>query len=151
MRKLLALFILPVFFLGCKNQQNIDQQTIENYISSHHLNAIAEPSGLYYVPISPGAGGTAANASQVTVTYKGYLTNDSVFDASTAPFTIALSDAIPGWQEGLPLMQRGGEALLIIPSALGYGTQPQNQVQGYSTGVPANSVLIFDIRLLAFQ
>ena len=152
MRKFLYLLVLPVFLLGCKNsQQNIDQQIIENYISSHHLNAYAEQGGLYFVPISSGSGGLATTASQVTVTYTGYLTNDSVFGSSTAPFTISLANAIQGWQEGIPFMQRGGTALLLIPSALGYGTQPQAQQYGYSTGIPANSVLIFNIHLLAFQ
>jgi FKBP-type peptidyl-prolyl cis-trans isomerase FkpA len=151
MRKIIYLFVLPIFMLGCKNQAEIDQQIIQSYISAHHLNAIAEPGGLYYVPIAAGTGNTAATASQVTVSYRGYLTNDSVFSLSAVPFTIDLTEAIPGWQEGLPLMQRGGKATLIIPSALGYGAQAQpSQGAGY-VGIPANSVLIFDIDLISFQ
>ena len=151
MRKLLYLLILPVFLIGCKDQQKIDQQIIENYISAHHLNAVAEPNGLYYVPVASGTGNAAGNASQVTVTYKGYLTNDSVFDASSVPFTTALYNVIQGWQEGIPLMQKGGRCTLLIPSALGYGAAAQPQQTGRSTGIPPNSVLIFDIYLLNFQ
>jgi FKBP-type peptidyl-prolyl cis-trans isomerase FkpA len=151
MRKLIFLLILPFFLIGCKNQQSIDQQTIENYISAHHLNAIAEPGGLYYVPVSNGSGGLATNASQVTVTYKGYLTNDSVFQTSNVPFTTALYNTIQGWQEGIPLMQKGGRCTLLIPSALGYGTQGQAAVPPSTVGIPPNSVLIFDIYLLNFQ
>jgi FKBP-type peptidyl-prolyl cis-trans isomerase len=151
MRKLLYLLILPFFLIGCKDQQKIDQQTIENYISVHHLNAIAEPGGLYYVPVASGTGSAASTASQVTVEYKGYLTNDSVFASSTVPFTIALYNAIQGWQEGIPLMQKGGRCTLLIPSALGYGTQGQAAIPPSTVGIPPNSVLIFDIYLLNYQ
>jgi FKBP-type peptidyl-prolyl cis-trans isomerase FkpA len=144
MRKFSYLLLLPVLLFSCKDQSKIDQQIILSYISAHHLNAIAEPGGLYYVPITSGSGGAATYAQQVSVTFKGYLTNDSVFSSSTVPYTIALSEAIPGWQEGIPLMQRGGRATFLIPSALGYASQAQ-------PGIPANSVLIFDVDLIAWQ
>jgi FKBP-type peptidyl-prolyl cis-trans isomerase FkpA len=144
MRKLFSLLVVPFFLLGCKDQQKIDQQIIENYISAHHLNAVAEPNGLYYVPVTNGTGGPATTASQVTVEYTGYLTNDSVFSSSNVPFTTYLANTIQGWQEGIPLMARGGRCTLLIPSALGYGNQAQ-------TGIPPNSVLIFDIYLINYQ
>ena len=156
MRKQLYFFIAPICLLGllgcAKNQSTIDQQIIQSYISSHHItNAISEPGGLYYVPIAAGTGNPATTAQQVTVTYTGYLTNDSVFSASTVPFTISLANAIGGWEEGIPLMQRGGKAKLIIPSSLGYGTLSQPAQTGYTVGIPANSVLIFDIDLITYQ
>ena len=144
MRKLIYLLIIPFILVGCKDQTKLDQQAILSYISAHHLQAIAEPNGLYYVPIASGSGGAATYAQQVSVTFKGYLTNDSVFSSSTVPYTIALSSAISGWQEGIPLMQRGGKATLLIPSALGYGPTAE-------TGIPPNSVLIFDVDLINFQ
>ena len=145
MRKLFYLFIIPFCLLGCntKDQSKVDQQIIANYIAAHHLNAIAEPNGLYYVPTSTGNGGYPNAYSTVTVSYKGYLTNDTVFDQNTF-FTTNLGNTIPGWIEGIPLIQKGGSGTLLIPSALGYGTQ--------ATGsIPANSVLIFDVHLISFQ
>ncbi len=146
MRKLLFLLLLPALFGGCKttDQSAIDQQISQQYIKANNLNAIAEPNGLYYVPVLVGTGGYPNINSTVQVNYKGYLTNGTVFDQSTTPVSFPLSQVITGWQEGIPLMQKGGKATLLIPSALGYG----NQATG---SIPANSVLIFDVQLINFQ
>ncbi|MDB5284041.1 MAG: FKBP-type peptidyl-prolyl cis-trans isomerase [Bacteroidota bacterium] len=148
MRKLFYLLLLPFCLWGCKktDQPKIDDQIIQQYISDHHLNATAEPDGLYYVPIATGLlGGNPTVASTVTVNYKGYLSDGTVFDQSSAPIALPLSQTIYGWQEGIPLMKKGGKATLLIPSALGYGaSSPNNKV-------PANSVLIFDVELVSFQ
>jgi FKBP-type peptidyl-prolyl cis-trans isomerase FkpA len=146
----LLLFIIPLF-LGCKKSQaTIDNEAIQAYISANHLNATAEANGLYFVPISGGNGSYASSASLVTVTYKGTLTNGAVFDQQGAPTTFNLAEVISGWQEGIPLMQRGQTAMLLVPSSLGYGSyaQPAN---GSYAAIPANSVLIFTVNLISFQ
>jgi FKBP-type peptidyl-prolyl cis-trans isomerase len=48
---------------------------------------------------------------------------------------------IAGWREGLQLFGKGGKGTLFIPSQLAYGNTPMS-------GIPANSVLIFDIHLI---
>ena len=147
MRKYLLLLLIPICFAGCKNtdQSTTDNQIIQQYIKSHNLTAIAEPNGLYYVADSVGSGTYPTINSTVTVYYKGYYTNGSVFDQTNGtPISFPLSQVITGWQEGIPLMQRGGKATLLIPSALAYGSQG-------SGSVPGNTVLIFDIQLVRFQ
>lgn len=149
MRKLLLLLLIPVIFGGCKstNQAALDNQTILQYIKAHNLNAIAEPNGLYYVPTTVGTGSFPTINSTVTVNYVGYYTNGVIFDQTTAasgPATFALSNVIAGWQEGIPLLQKGGSGILLIPSALGYGAQG-------SGSVPGNTVLIFNVTLVNFQ
>src|ERR1700722_14713242 len=116
MRKLayLLLLIMP-FFMGCeKSQAVLDKVAIQAYISANHLNATVEPNGLYFVPISGGTGVYASSAVTATVTYKGTLTNGGVFDQSTSPFSFDLANVIPGWSEGIPYMQRGQTAMLLI-------------------------------------
>jgi len=149
MRKFLFLLFIPVLFGGCKktDQATLDQQTILQYIKTHQLNAIAEPNGFYYVPMTIGTGGYPSINSTVTVNYVGYFTDGSVFDqttTATGPISFPLSNVIPGWQEGIPLMQKGGSGLLLIPSALAYGSQG-------SGPVPGNTVLIFNVTLISFQ
>jgi FKBP-type peptidyl-prolyl cis-trans isomerase FkpA len=149
MRKFLFLLFLPILFGGCKktDQAALDQQTIQQYIKSHQLTAIAEPNGLYYVPNTIGTGGYPSINDTVTVNYVGYYTDGSVFDQTTSasgPYTTPLSNVIAGWQEGIPLMQKGGSALLLIPSALAYGTQGKGPI-------PGNTVLIFNVTLVSFQ
>lgn len=139
-----------IFFSACKkeepvDQKAIDEQIITNYIADNNLTAIATGSGLYYVMTTPGTGAQPTASSDVTVVYKGYLTDGFVFDQSkTGGLSINLNSVIKGWQEGIPLFKVGGKGKLLIPSALGYGANAQSSI-------PANSVLIFDINLTAVK
>jgi FKBP-type peptidyl-prolyl cis-trans isomerase FkpA len=82
------------------------------------------------------------STSDVKVAYKGYFTDGSVFDESSAAgITFNLQGVIAGWTEGIPFFKEGGTGKLLLPSALGYGKSGTN-------GIPKNSVLIFDIELL---
>ena len=145
--KLFLAVLITLGFSNCKPKKTVDQpavdeQIITQYISDHKLNAKATGSGLYYVIINAGTGTRPVASSNVTVNYKGYLSNGSVFDQSASSgVSFGLANVIQGWQEGIPLFKKGGKGVLLIPSALGYGAQAQSSI-------PANSVLIFDIELL---
>lgn len=148
--KLKFLLIILVFsFCSCQksaeDQAKADDKIITKYISDNKLNATATGSGLYYVITTQGTGVNPQLSSNVTVNYKGYLTSGSVFDQSAATgATFGLTQVIKGWQEGIPYFKKGGKGKLLIPSALGYGSQQTGSI-------PANSVLIFDIELLNVQ
>lgn len=150
MKRILILVLIVLSFVSCKkrkvkSQAELDEKIITNYISDNKLNATATGSGLYYVVINPGTGAQPTANSNVTVNYKGSLKDGTVFDQSTsAGISFNLNSVIKGWQEGIPLFKKGGKGVLLIPSALGYGTQTTGKI-------PANSVLIFDIELLNVQ
>lgn len=146
MKELCILIILLVTFSSCKKEvvdySQIDEDIITQYIADNNLTAIATGTGLYYVIDTPGSGVKPNSQSTVTVAYKGYLTNGSVFDESAnAGISFSLTGVIEGWQQGMPFFKEDGTGVLLIPSALGYGSQA-------TSGIPANSVLIFDIRLI---
>ena len=61
-----------------------------------------------------------------------------MFDAGTYAFRIPGS-VIQGWNEGLLGMKVGGTRQLIIPPALGYGSQGAGQI-------PPNAVLVFTVQ-----
>ena len=68
------------------------------------------------------------------------------FDASWdggEPFTFELGagGVIPGWDEGLVGMRKGGRRLLVIPAAKGYGPQ------GQPPDIGPNETLIFVVDL----
>jgi FKBP-type peptidyl-prolyl cis-trans isomerase FkpA len=123
-------------------QKNI--QDIEAYIKDNKLKAQKTASNLYYIVEKEGDGTHPQITDNVTVHYKGYFLDGSVFDSSYErgqPATFPLNRVVAGWQEGIPLFQRGGGGKLLIPSNLGYGSTPP-------PGIPANSVLIFDVEVL---
>jgi len=147
MKKILVLLFIVLSFVSCKKrktatQAELDEKIITNYITDNKLNATATGSGLYYVISSQGTGAQPNASSNVTVNYKGSLKDGTVFDQSApAGISFGLPGVIKGWQEGIPYFKKGGKGVLLIPSALGYGSN--------ATGsIPANSVLIFDIELL---
>jgi FKBP-type peptidyl-prolyl cis-trans isomerase FkpA len=124
-------------------QAATDNSLIQAYIKANNITATEDPSGLYYSVITPGTGAYPTASSTVTVNYTGKLLNGSVF-APTSALTASLSGLILGWQIGIPHINDGGTILLLIPSALGYGTSSPG------AGVPANSVLVFTISLTSF-
>jgi FKBP-type peptidyl-prolyl cis-trans isomerase FkpA len=139
--------LCPIIMLltSCKkpiDYDQIDEDLIQQYITDNSLDAQPTGSGLYYVIDNPGNGSTADINSTVTVAYVGKLTDGTIFDQSSSMgTTFPLINVIQGWQEGIPLFREGGSGILLIPSSLGYGSQAVG-------GIPANSVLIFEISLI---
>ncbi|MDX2172096.1 MAG: FKBP-type peptidyl-prolyl cis-trans isomerase [Bacteroidota bacterium] len=145
--KLLLLSILALTFFTCKkkdkrSQSEKDEEIITKYISDNGLNATYSGSGLYYVIKTQGTGVNPNPNSTVTVKYDGLLVDGTFFDSSPSTgATFSLANVIKGWQEGLTYFKKGGKGTLLIPSALGYGSQKTGNI-------PPNSVLIFNIELL---
>jgi len=119
-----------------------NETAILNYIETNNLVATKTDSGLYYVINNEGTGSSYPTSnSNVTVAYKGYFLDGTVFDESDANgVSFNLNQVIPGWTEGITYFKEGGDGVLLIPYNLGYG------VYG-NTGVPRVSVLLFDVNL----
>jgi FKBP-type peptidyl-prolyl cis-trans isomerase len=104
-------------------------------------------SGLKIRIVSPGTEGTRPKAGdRVVVHYTGRLTDGKKFDSSVdrgEPFTFVLGrgEVIPGWDEGIALMNIGAKARLTVPPDLAYGADGR-------PGIPPNSTLVFDVELL---
>ena len=124
-----------------EKQADADETIIQNYIAANGLIATATGTGLYYVINEAGAGQSCTANSDVKVAYKGYLPNGNVFDESADGISFNLQGVIRGWTEGIPFFKEGGNGILLIPSALGYGTNAVGSI-------PANSVLIFEVELI---
>ena len=105
-------------------------------------------SGLQYKVIKAGNGKKPAATDKVKVHYTGTLLDGTVFDSSVQrgqPAEFGVSQVIPGWTEGLQLMQVGSKYQFVIPSNLAYG------VQGAGEKIAPNSTLIFEVELLEIQ
>ena len=103
-------------------------------------------SGLQYEVLTEGTGAKPKASDKVRVHYKGTLLDGETFDDSYArgePVEFALSQVVPGWQEGLQLMPAGSKYKLWIPGKLGYGEQ------GTPGGpIGPNATLVFEVELL---
>jgi FKBP-type peptidyl-prolyl cis-trans isomerase FkpA len=121
-----------------------DEAKIQDFIKTNNINAIKDPSGLYYEVVKPGTGSFPVATSTVTVNYNGKLLNGNSFDSNTG-FEFRLDGVIPGWTIGIPKINSGGRIRLIVPSALAYGNRSPGP------GIPANSVLDFTVDLLSFK
>ncbi len=101
-------------------------------------------NGLVYQIIELGIGAFPKPDDMVRLNYRGRLINGQEFDSSFQrgrPADLVMSNVIPGFREGLQLLREGGRIILYIPPELGYGEEAQQ-------GIPANSVLTFEIDLI---
>lgn len=142
---------LSLFALSCDKSLSPEEQLVEDikkieqYLSDKGLTAQKTASGLHYIITKEGAGSNPTLSSRVNVKYKGYYLDGKVFDQTEGTQTVSffLTEVIVGWQEAIPLLKKGGSGQFFIPSGLAYGPNDYN-------GVPANSVLIFDVDLINF-
>ncbi|KAH7005499.1 FK506-binding protein 4 [Fusarium venenatum] len=95
-----------------------------------------------------GNGRTVKSGDTVGVRYIGKLQNGKQFDANKKgkPFSFKAGkgQVIKGWDIGVIGMAIGGERRLTIPAHLAYGSRGL-------PGIPANSTLIFDVKLLEIK
>lgn len=104
-------------------------------------------SGLRYKIIQKGDGAKAEKGQTVSVHYEGALANGQVFDSSykrnqPIDFQLGVGQVIPGWDEGIGLLQVGDKARFAIPSSLAYGSSGAGGV------IPPDATLIFDVELM---
>jgi FKBP-type peptidyl-prolyl cis-trans isomerase FkpA/FKBP-type peptidyl-prolyl cis-trans isomerase FklB len=100
-------------------------------------------SGLQYEIVEEGDGPKPGPNDSVTIHYTGQLIDGTEFDTSRDgdPITYDVDGFVPGFSEGLQLMNVGSKAKLYIPGDIGYGLNAP-------PAIGPNSVLIFDVELL---
>ena len=150
-----------------KEAEEKAKQIIENKakeITTLKATGTKTKSGLIYQVLKKGGDKKPSNGAQVFVNYAGYLENGQLFDTSyedvaklfrkfnqqraqqggytPIPSTIGNLQFIPGFIEGINMMNFGDKLMLYIPSELGYGQQGAGDV------IPPNANIIFEVELL---
>ena len=118
--------------------------------NARHGGVVQTPSGLQYQVLREGNGPKPTTGDMVLVSYNGKLLNGKTFDTTKAggkdqprPMPVAGS-VIPGWTEGLQLMNQGAKYRFWMPPSLAFGEN------GTGDGtIPPNAVLSFDVELHA--
>ncbi|MDR2927138.1 MAG: FKBP-type peptidyl-prolyl cis-trans isomerase [Cytophagaceae bacterium] len=159
---LLALFLLIANY-GCRK----DLPPIESYYEYIDIHDYAVdslgferydtiPGGIYLRITKEGAGPVPKTNDKLYTYYRGTLLTGKEFgsrkmyvaasdgsDSIQTPmsFTLGTSSMIAGWDSAFYRLNRGSEAIVVIPSNMAYGAQNQS-------GIPPNSPLRYDVELL---
>jgi len=123
-----------------------EQRLLKRYIEMSNITVEPTHSGLYFIEDIKGKGEKPKIGDKITLNYSGYYVNGESFTSTyesgkPSVFTLGKDDLIPGFQEGISMMQKGGHYTLIIPSYLAYG-EMGNEL------IAPNKTLIFEIDIL---
>lgn len=110
---------------------------------------IETESGLKYYIIQEGNGNTPQAGDLISLHYTLWLEDGTMIDSSIqrgAPLEIPVGagGTIPGFEEGLLLVEEGGKAQIVVPPELGYG-------EAGGGPIPPDANLIFEIEIVAIQ
>ena len=122
-----------------------------NTVAETRGDTVVLSSGLRYIETQLGDGATVVSCRGAAVSVTGTLLDETRFQAPLGiTFTPGLGQLIPGVDHGVIGLRVGGKRRLIIPPALGYGSQAQTDNTG-KVIIPANSTIVFDVEALAVE
>ncbi len=129
-----------------------DDKIITDYMTKNNLKGTKTKWGTYVIIDSAGTGSNLTQNDVAVVNYTGRTFNDSTFDSNTEikfghvePLYVDLGEyrgIIPGWVDGLKMMQKGTKGKIIIPSYLAYGAG------GRPPKINPNENLVFDMKVV---
>jgi len=107
-------------------------------------------SGLVYVIEKEGEATKPVAGSQISIHYTGTFMDGKKFDSSRdrgapMPFVYKTNPMIPGFEEGLAMLGKGGKGIFIIPYFDAYGAQ------GRPGAIPPYSDLVFDLEIMELK
>ena len=139
-----------------------EQPALDKYLADNKITTKANESGLILIMQKKGTGPSPKKGDMVEVNYVGMLLDGTVFDTSIESvakekntfnpqrpyepikFPLGQGQVIPGWDEGLALLNKGAKAKFIIPSKIGYGENAAGPIPPFST-------LVFEVELVNFS
>lgn len=137
-----------------------EPEKVKKYIADSKLAVTTTPSGLNYVITKQGTGDKPAVGDTAEVFYAAKYLNGKIFETNIKEVAqqnktynpamqykairipVGVKGVIPGWDEGLQLLNKGAKATFVIPSKLAYGEQGYQIIQPFTP-------LVFDVELVS--
>jgi FKBP-type peptidyl-prolyl cis-trans isomerase FkpA len=148
---LLTSLVLLMTVVSCTKSSKFEkeeQDEIDAYLARNSsLNFVKKPSGLYYLQLVAGTGRVPVKFDTAYVKYTGKFLDGQIFDTNVGnsknlEVLVGAPGLIQGFAEGITYMAEGGKSLLLVPSALGYGTYGSYPyISGYTP-------LLFEVQLV---
>jgi FKBP-type peptidyl-prolyl cis-trans isomerase len=120
-----------------------DSKTIDAYVAGLGKKFTKTATGLYVSISNPGAGESPKMGESWEVNYIGSFLDGKEFDKGAAVTLPPVGQLVPGFNEAMMLLKKGGKGTFVIPSSLGYGAQ------GAAPRIPANAILVFELEVLS--
>ena len=132
-----------------------DQVNVKT-INVEDSDGIETPHKLYYIIAREGIVSNPSIVDSVYITYKGMLTDNSIFDERKYPAWLDLANSLQGFREGVSELKSGefrqnsngtiqfssyGVGLFFLPSGIGY-------FENTTANIPEYSPLIFSVSLM---
>ena len=96
--------------------------------------------GIYYIVHEEGEGPLAREGDSLSLEYVGYLLGGLIFDATSYhyedgiwEFVFHADELIPGFVDGISVMNKGAAIDMIIPSQYAYGEKGQGLIEPFTT------------------
>ena len=150
MKYLISAISLIMLSACVQDSPNIKQiENMQFFIDNKtDINVIEVEEGLQYLVMQSGdpEGKNPALDQVITAHFHGTLTNGNIFWSSldTEPLKIELSKLIIGCQKIISMMKKGDKWKVFIDPTMAYGEEGR-------PGIPSNSILVFEIELLAIN
>ena len=141
MRAIRTIIFFTLFgLLSCNDNAQQEVLDIGAYIFNNNLNATESTEGVYLIVKRVGGEIKPTENSKVEISYRGYYLDNQTFDETPSGQTkiISLNTALSGLGFGLKYFGIGGSGTIIIPSKIGYGSNPPR-------GIRKDAVLVYDI------
>jgi FKBP-type peptidyl-prolyl cis-trans isomerase len=110
-------------------------------------NSWTTESGLRVKELVEGEGATPVEGDIVSINYKAWYLDGDQFDSTEKlgepmRFVMGKGQLLPGLEEGVATMRRGGKRILVLPPELAYGKEGRPPV------VPPNAWIKFEVEVV---
>ena len=133
-----------------KDSAKREEERKERILSKVIEGCTKTENGIYYKVLEEGTGEKCGKGKKVSVEYRGYLTDGSLFDATSGmnkqgheplDFVTDAGQMIPGFDMMVQDMQLGEVRKMVLPPELAYGDG------GYPGVIPPKAYICFDVEL----